>query len=403
MFRELFLQSLGFRIAQVTIFSASFLIMSGSLALAKTQVSWGGVSIDENSISNAPVAAFLLSDGSGNIDTEARKRIKERPFAKVDFLNGRDDNTEGVIFTATVLRESLQIFQDQNRSDVVYNHTYRIFINLMAFDWDVDGAMGRYIGSVPLVIDYLDAASSPHTTAQQQRIFQKMYLENSLGGSLNVFDELYNFANGMNAEGYLEKYPQITSFEFKPEAAQIFNIGAENLDDWSYMAKQFFEAQLVKSSGSVLVPSMSEERANLEFTFLFADKSQRIVLPDPYGEISVVVEQLIPVEELDGVQKSLCHMAVIRVKVTDELDDELMSLNFGRMKKSCFVTHKDNQINHKQKYHESMLILLKDIAKQFGNSVDRSWLAGFGVPSNVIPKYVDGVGKVKTELLQSYR
>ena len=32
----------------------------------------------------------------------------------------------------------------------------------------------------------------------------------------------------MNAEGYLEKYPQITSFEFKPEAAQIFNIGAEN-------------------------------------------------------------------------------------------------------------------------------------------------------------------------------
>ena len=43
----------------------------------------------------------------------------------------------------------------------------------------------------------------------------------------------------MNAEGYLEKYPQITSFEFKPEAAQIFNIGADNLDDWSYMAKQF--------------------------------------------------------------------------------------------------------------------------------------------------------------------
>ena len=97
----------------------------------------------------------------------------------------------------------------------------------------------------------------------------------------------------MNAEGYLDKYPQITSFDFKPEAAQLFNIGPDNLDDWSYMAKQFFEAQLVKSSGSVLVPSMSEERANLEFTFLFADKSQRIVLPDPYGEISVVVEQLI--------------------------------------------------------------------------------------------------------------
>ena len=48
----------------------------------------------------------------------------------------------------------------------------------MAFDWDVDGAMGRYIGSVPLVIDYLDATNSPHTTAQQQNIFRKMYLEN---------------------------------------------------------------------------------------------------------------------------------------------------------------------------------------------------------------------------------
>ena len=63
----------------------------------------------------------------------------------------------------------------------------------------------------------------------------------------------------------------------------------------------------------------------------------------------------------------------------------------------------DQHENHKQKYHEAMLILLKDIAKQFGNSVDESWLAGFGVPSNVIPRYVDGVGKVKTELLQSYR
>lgn len=388
---------------QLIILVTSSLLIFAPPALAKTQVSWGGVSIDENSIVNAPVAVSLLKQPGSPLDIQARKRIRDKSFSKMEFMSNRDDNTEGVIVTATILRESLQIFQDQNRSDVVFNHTYRIFVNLMAFDWDVDGEMGRYVGSVPLVIDYLDAASAPHGTAQQQQIFQKMYLENSLGGNLNVFDELYNFSNGMNAEGYLEKYPQITSFDFNPEAAQIFNIGAENLNDWSYMAKQFFEAQLVKSSGSVLVPSMSEERANLEFTFLFADKSQRIVLPDPYGEISVVVEQLIPVEELDGVQKSLCHMAVIRVKVTDELDDELMSLNFGRMKKSCFVTHKDNQINHKQKYHETMLILLKDIAKQFGNSVDKSWLAGFGVPSNVIPKYVDGVGKVKTELLQSYR
>ena len=403
MIRGQFLRAFTNKGLQLIILVTSSLLIFAPPALAKTQVSWGGVSIDENSIVNAPVAVSLLKQPGSPLDIQARKRIRDKSFSKMEFMSKRDDNTEGVIVTATILRESLQIFQDQNRSDVVFNHTYRIFINLMAFDWDVDGEMGRYVGSVPLVIDYLDAASAPHGTAQQQQIFQKMYLENSLGGNLNVFDELYNFSNGMNAEGYLEKYPQITSFDFNPEAAQIFNIGAENLNDWSYMAKQFFEAQLVKSSGSVLVPSMSEERANLEFTFLFADKSQRIVLPDPYGEISVVVEQLIPVEELDGVQKSLCHMAVIRVKVTDELDDELMSLNFGRMKKSCFVTHKDNQINHKQKYHETMLILLKDIAKQFGNSVDKSWLAGFGVPSNVIPKYVDGVGKVKTELLQSYR
>ena len=403
MIRDQFLRAFTNKGLQLIILVTSALLIFAPPALAKTQVSWGGVSIDENSIVNAPVAVSLLKQPGSPLDVQARKRIRDKSFSKMEFMSKRDDNTEGVIVTATILRESLQIFQDQNRSDVVFNHTYRIFINLMAFDWDVDGEMGRYVGSVPLVIDYLDAASAPHGTAQQQQIFQKMYLENSLGGNLNVFDELYNFSNGMNAEGYLEKYPQITSFDFNPEATQIFNIGAENLNDWSYMAKQFFEAQLVKSSGSVLVPSMSEERANLEFTFLFADKSQRIVLPDPYGEISVVVEQLIPVEELDGVQKSLCHMAVIRVKVTDELDDELMSLNFGRMKKSCFVTHKDNQINHKQKYHETMLILLKDIAKQFGNSVDKSWLAGFGVPSNVIPKYVDGVGKVKTELLQSYR
>ena len=111
MFRELFSQSFGFKLAQVVIFSASLLIIFGPLALAKTQVSWGGVSIDENSILTAPVAASLLSDGSGKIDTEARKRIKERPFSKVEFLSGRDDNTEGIIFTATVLRESLQIFR----------------------------------------------------------------------------------------------------------------------------------------------------------------------------------------------------------------------------------------------------------------------------------------------------
>lgn len=387
----------------IPILLLTILLLNASPTFAKSPASWGGVSIDENSISNAPVASSLLSQGPSNpLDVQARKRIREQPFSKLEFIQGRDDNTEGVIITATILRESVQIIQDHNRRDPTFNHTYRVFINLMAFDWDVDGGMGRYIGAVPLVIDYLDVSNAPHSGSTQNKIFQSMYLNNSLGGQLNVFDELYNYSREIKIDGYLDKFPQIKSIKFEPDAKRNFNSSQKDVADWSYMAKQFFEAQLVKYSGSVLVPTMSEERMNMEFRLIFSDKSQAIVLPEPSGEIHVMIEKLVPVEKLDGVQKSLCHISVIRMIVVDELDEQLMSRNFARVDETCFVTHKDNRVDHLQLFKESILSLLRDTARQFGPVIDKKWLKKFGVPANALPKYLNEISDVKNELLQSY-
>lgn len=388
-------------------FVAFFLFFSlvtfNTPTFAKSQAAWAGVSIDENSISSAPVAASLLTDLEKKpLDVQARVRIKERPFKNIEFIN-REDNTEGIIVTATILRESLQIVKDNARRTPTYNHTYRVFVNLMAFDWDVDGAMGRYVGSVPIVVDYLDVSDAPHSKTVQEQIFKSMYVDNSLGGGLNVFDEIYNFAKELMVEGYLDKFPQISSVEMKPEALKYFKLDKTKLADWKYMAKQFFEAQLVKYSGSVLVPSMSEERMNLEFRVVFSDKSQAIVLPEPAGELKIFIEELRPINTLDGVQRSVCHISFIRLVVIDELDEELMSRKFARGNETCFVTHKDNKIDDNQLYNESMLVLLKDIARQFGPNVDQGWLTGFGVPANVVPKYVAQISRAKDELLQSYR
>ena len=49
---------------------------------------------------------------------------------------------------------------------------------------------GRYIGSVPLVIDYIDVKTSITSKSEQKQIFKSMYLDNKLEG-LNVFDEIY--------------------------------------------------------------------------------------------------------------------------------------------------------------------------------------------------------------------
>ena len=169
------------------------------------------------------------------------------------------------------------------------------------------------------------------------------------------------------------------------------------------MARQFFEAQLVKHSGSVLVPSMSEDRMNNEFRFVFADKSQSMVLPDPAGEIQLKIEKLIPIEKLDGVQKSICNISVARMVVMDELDDQLMSKNFARTKETCFVTQKNNRVDNIQLFNQSMLVLMKDIARQFGPNVDTEWLKKFGVPDNKISAYVQEITKTRDELLQSYQ
>lgn len=376
------------------------ILSSPSFSDSKFEVSWAGVSIDESSIPNAPVAVSLLENlNQKPLDVQARKRIREKPFENISFLMDRDDSTEGVILTAAVLRENLQIMKEHNRLTPVYKHNYRIFINLMAFDWDVDGALGRYIGSVPLVIDYLAVSDAPHTKQEQVNIFKSMYLDNSLEGGLNVFDKLYQYSRNLSVMGDLDKFPQISSVEFTSEAAPQFNL---DINEWSFMAKQFFEAELVKSSKSVLVPSMSEDRMNKEFRLVFADKSQEIIMPEPEGEIKILVEKLIPIKEIDGVQASYCHIAVIRIKIIDELDEEILSKNFARVEDSCFVTHKDNQIDSSQKFNESMLILLRKIAEQFGDNIDQAWLKEIGVEPSVMPEYIRQITLVKEELLQPY-
>ena len=407
----------------VYIFSLIFMVVCVGLQAKPAKAApafWGGVSIEESSISLAPVAVALMSGANGELDIQARLRIRDKPYKNLEFIvDSRisSQTVQAVIVTASVARESLEVFQDLQASTPTYYHTYRVFLNLMAFDWDGVGQMGRYIASVPLVMDYLDAKDRPASKEEQKATFAAMYLNNSLSG-LNVFDELYKASSHLDIDGYSEKFPQVAQFIFDPDALALLGDEFDPVSS-AHMLRQFFEAQLAKSSGAVLVPAMSEKRANQEFKFVFSDRSQNIVFPDPLGQIVVKIDRLIPFSKTNNVQKTLCFSSVLKVFVYDEFiafsddpgklptlaEDEkpMMQRKFARTGDSCFVTHKDNSVNQNRYFMKSILMLLKDTAAQFGDQVDSGWLKNMGVPSEMISLYQKEISEVKEELLVSYR
>ena len=149
----------------------------------------------------------------------------------------------------------------------------------MAFDFDDSGMKGRYIGSVPLVIDYIDVKTSITSKSEQKQIFKSMYLDNKL--EVSVFDEIYKVANSLDVNGFPEKFAQVSEVSMSPEvAALVVSIRKCRVASKS---QAVFE-QLVKYSGSVLVHTMPEERMNREFKFVFSDRSSSIVMPEPSGQ-----------------------------------------------------------------------------------------------------------------------
>lgn len=370
-------------------------------AEAKTDVIWGGVSVADDIIPFSPVGVMLLSDGSGAIDTAADERIAKRKFSNLNVVQrATAEQVEGVVLTASLAGESLEIFKDVTGSSPRFFHVYRVFVNLMAFDFDDAGMKGRYIGSVPLVIDYIDVKTSKTSEIEQEQTFKSMYLDNKLEG-LNIFDEIYTAASSLDVNGFPEKFAQVSEVIMSPEVEALIEPRSRNVN-WHPRARQFFEAQLVKYSGSVLVPAMPEERMNREFKFVFSDRSASIVMPEPSGQIKVIIEKLIPQQAINGVQKTLCHGAVIKIKALDELDDEIMDRRFARIEKSCFVTHVDNNVDNEVYFRKSVLTLLKAIAVQFGERVDSEWLKSFGVPSDVVSKYKKQIARTKSELLPDF-
>ena len=391
----------GMKFLNIAAIVLLFICGATQKAQAVTDVIWGGVSVADDAIPFTPVGVMLLSDGSGAIDSAADARIAQKKFSNLNiFRRATAEQIEGVVLTASLARESIEIFKDVTGATPRFYHVYRVFINLMAFDFDDSGMKGRYIGSVPLVIDYIDVKTSITSKSEQKQIFKSMYLDNRLEG-LNVFDEIYKAANSLDVNGFPEKFAQVSEVSMSPEVAALIEPQSGNAE-WHPRARQFFEAQLVKYSGSVLVPAMPEERMNREFKFVFSDRSSSIVMPDPSGQITVIIEKLIPQQAINGVQKTLCHGVVIKIQALDELDEEIMDRRFARIKKSCFVTHVDNTVDDKVYFRKSVLALLKAIASQFGEKVDGEWLQSFGVPSDVVAKYKKQITRTKGELLPAF-
>jgi len=396
----------GMKFLNIAAIVLLFICGATQKAQAVTDVIWGGVSVADDAIPFTPVGVMLLSDGSGAIDSAADARIAQKKFSNLNILRrATAEQMEGVVLTASLARESIEISKDVTGLAVTgstprFMHVYRVFINLMAFDFDDSGMKGRYIGSVPLIVDYIDVKTTVTSKSEQEQIFKSMYLDNKLEG-LNVFDEIYKAANSLDVNGFPEKFAQVSEVSMSPEVAALIEPQSGNAE-WHPRARQFFEAQLVKYSGSVLVPAMPEERMNREFKFVFSDRSSSIVMPDPSGQITVIIEKLIPRQKVNGIQKTLCHGVVIKVQALDELDDEIMSRRFARMKKSCFVTHVDNTVDDEVYFRKSVLTLLKAIAGQFGEKVDSDWLQSFGVPSDVVATYKKQIAKTKDELLPAF-
>jgi len=344
-------------------------------AQADKKVYWGGVGFVswEDRKERYPYSSQLLcrkgNCPSGNIDLMARKFFENKTFKNFKFSNETisSQEIEGIIMAPMIVRETIDIGEDITEGKTSFIHTYRIFANLMFFEFGT----GRFIAAQPVVIQYLDVFDHPATKEKNSQIISDL-----LGNEtrkVNVFKSLYEKSQNINPHIFAEKFVQITDVKL---GDSVKNIIAKKFKPgpWKTQIGQIFEANLIAQTGAPLIPSMDQERLQGELMTTFRDASFKIVLPDePAYRISLDINKFKLFEKLSPPSKTVCYAVSINLKI-ESLLGEILNLPFRRTQSSCSVVAASKILDPTFYFPGSLLSLLNQVSKQFGANPDKGFL-----------------------------
>jgi hypothetical protein len=189
----------------------------------------------------------------------------------------------------------------------------------------------------------------------------------------NIFKRLHESAQDINPLNFSAKYVQITEVNLGKTVREII---ARRYDPSSWKAQigQIFEANIVKETGAPLIPSMGQSQLGGELMATFKSSNFKIILPEePAFRIALDIKKFKRVEKVKGAQKTVCHAVSIAMRISSLLD-EIINVHFRRTIKSCGVVHVDKALDQTFYFPGSLLSLLNQVAKQFGNNPDKGFL-----------------------------
>ncbi len=347
-------------------------------ASAAPIANWGGVAISAQGALDDASFPFIRKIfgcdpcAHGNVNEFARNSLVGKPYDHFELSNTLVSvrQIEGVILSAIINRESVAIYKETSGDRVSYLHLYRFFVNLVAFEFKQGEA--RYVSSRPIVVQYTDYLDHPATPEEQFNVAYSLYSDNSRG--INIFDELYKAGKTMKVDVFSEKYARIMPVALSDEVKSVMKLEGQALEDWRYQIGQIFEASLIKQSGGVLIPAASEDATKADFSANFSNAAFKIRLPEPTYKINLDVKRFVPVENINGAQKTVCFIVGVQLTV-DGPFDQLMNGKFIRKQDSCGVISVKDEIDPALRFPGSLFSLLNGISKQFRAEVDKEFMS----------------------------
>ena len=347
----------------------------------KPIVVWGGVSLashastPEEQRKAMPVIGEMLmckhtAAGCGGVDVEAAARDALNAVEFNDFNvkigNVSVSQQQGYIITPVVTSETVtEAFEGK---DFGYSYSYRIFGNLMILEF-LPGEV-KYVSAYPFILKRFDVQPQRLSKAQQQKVFQDLYLSNSLGA--NYFEEMYRAAEERLMLRYKDhNYVQVNEVVLSEEVQGVLK-KSHGVDSWKQQIANFFEANLAREAESPILPSALGDRTTEKLQLVFRDASTQLTVPPAGYSIGIDVRRFIRHEAKGG--KVVCFMVGAIFTVTDPYGDQIGELKFARRQDSCGVTMPGAVRSNTMYFPESMYSLLLQVAKQFDGTVDDKFI-----------------------------
>jgi hypothetical protein len=329
---------------------------------------WGGVGFSgtwSDRAKNYPVTSRLLCLASrpcpkNNLDAAARKLFVKQKFDKfaLKLKKVEKNDIEAKIAVITISSEELGVKEDVQQSKNKYEHTYRVFGNLLIYKSDT----GKIVRSIPLIIRHSFYLSAPKRLNELAAEISPIFFDQSLG--INFFTALYNKVRGLDVAVEPKKQTQISEFKFADEAFKQFVGKSRRASEAKF--SQFLEGQLVSDTNGYLIPTAAGESVIAgKIKATFEEGERELTLAEAAFKIAVNLRLAKKFEFVRGSQKTTCHAIALTLMVSDEIE-KIAEINFSNYPSVCMVSALDQKFDPGFYFTISTYSLLQQMSRQFG-------------------------------------